>query len=249
MEFQGLVTELGRDVVIFHTWLLWLITAICLLVLALLVTIVVRFSEKPGTRCPSRTTHHTLLEVAWTVVPVLILVAIAIPSFRLLREQLDHPEARHRREDRPATHGTGAMNTRPTRAAASSSMSNMIDPKDLKPGQPRLLSVDNEMVVPVNKTVKVQVTAADVLHSFADAVLRHQDRRHPRPSERDLVQGRTRGRLSRPVLGALRQRAPLHADPDPGGERAAIRRLARRGEAEIRFAGRPGSRTSSPTAQ
>jgi len=165
MNFQVPVTGLGENVVTFHHWLLFLITAICLLVLALLVTIVVRFNERRNPT-PSRTTHNTLLEVAWTVVPVLILVAIAIPSFRILREQLIIPKpdvvvkvtgyAWYWGYEYPADQGGGFKFD-----------SNMIDPKDLKPGQPKLLSADNEMVVPVNKVVKIQVTAADVLHSWA----------------------------------------------------------------------------------
>src|SRR4051794_36166260 len=67
MDFQGMVTEIGRDVVRFHDWLVWLITAICLFVLVLLLTIVYRFGEAKNP-VPSRTTHHTMLEVAWTVV-------------------------------------------------------------------------------------------------------------------------------------------------------------------------------------
>jgi cytochrome c oxidase subunit 2 len=126
---------------------------------------VVRFGERRNPT-PSRTTHNTLLEVAWTVVPVLILVAIVIPSFRILREQLIIPKpdvvvkvtgyAWYWGYEYPADQGGGFKFD-----------SNMIDPKDLKPGQPKLLSADNEMVVPVNKVVKVQVTAADVLHSWA----------------------------------------------------------------------------------
>jgi len=162
---QGMVTELGRDMSSFHTYLVWLITAICLFVLALIVVIVARFNENRNP-VPSRTTHNTLLEVAWTIVPVLILVAIAIPSFRLLRQQLITPPADlvvkvtgfswYWGYEYPADQGGGFKFD-----------SNMVDAKDLKQGQPRLLTVDNEMVVPVGKTVKVQVTAADVLHSFA----------------------------------------------------------------------------------
>jgi cytochrome c oxidase subunit 2 len=162
---QGMVTELGRDVSNFHTYLVWLISAICIFVLALIVVIVTRFNERANP-VPSRTTHNTLLEVAWTIVPVLILVAIAIPSFRLLRQQLITPPADlvvkvtgyswYWGYEYPADQGGGFKFD-----------SNMVDPKDLKQGQPRLLTVDNEMVVPVGKTVKVQVTAADVLHSFA----------------------------------------------------------------------------------
>jgi cytochrome c oxidase subunit 2 len=162
---QGMVTELGRDVSSFHTYLVWLISAICLFVLGLIVAIVIRFNENRNP-VPSRTTHNTLLEVAWTIVPVLILVAIAIPSFRLLRQQLITPPADmvvkvtgyawYWGYEYPADQGGGFKFD-----------SNMVEAKDLKPDQPRLLTVDNEMVVPVNKTVKVQVTAADVLHAFA----------------------------------------------------------------------------------
>jgi len=164
-SMQEMVTEVGRDVSSFHTYLVWLITVICLFVLALLVVIAVRFNENRNP-APSRTTHNTLLEVAWTILPVLILVAIAIPSFRLLRLQLVIPNpdivvkatgyAWYWGYEYPADQGGGFKFD-----------SNLVDAKDLKPGQPRLLTVDNEMVVPLGKIVKVQVTAADVLHSFA----------------------------------------------------------------------------------
>jgi cytochrome c oxidase subunit 2 len=163
---QGMVTEVGRDMSSFHTYLVWLITAICLFVLALIVVVVMRFNENRNP-VPSRTTHNTLLEVAWTIVPVLILVAIAIPSFRLLRQQLVIPQADvvvkatgyswYWGYEYPEDQGGGFRFD-----------SNMItEAKDLKPDQPRLLGADNAMVVPVGKVVKVQVTAADVLHSFA----------------------------------------------------------------------------------
>ncbi|AWM87881.1 cytochrome c oxidase subunit II [Microvirga sp. 17 mud 1-3] len=166
MSMQGMVTEVGRDLSNFHTYLVWLIAAICLFVLALLIIIVVRFNERSNP-VPSRTTHNTMLEVAWTIVPVLILVAIAIPSFRLLRQQLVVPQADlvvkatgyawYWGYEYPADQGGGFKFD-----------SNMItEAKDLKPDQPRLLGADNPLVVPVGKVVKVQVTAADVLHSFA----------------------------------------------------------------------------------
>jgi cytochrome c oxidase subunit 2 len=162
---QTMVTGLGIDAARFHTWLVWLITLICIFVAGLLIAVVVRYNERTSPE-PSRTTHNTVLEVAWTVVPVLILVAIAIPSFRLLREQLVIPPhdlvvkatgfAWYWGYEYPADQGGGFKFD-----------SNMVEAKDLKPGQPKLLAVDNEMVVPVNKTVRMQVTAADVLHSFA----------------------------------------------------------------------------------
>jgi cytochrome c oxidase subunit 2 len=164
MDMQGQVTELGRDVKSFHDWLVWLITAICLFVAALLAAVVIKFREDKNPT-PARTTHNTILEVAWTVVPVAILVAIAIPSFRILREQLVIPQAD------VVVKATGYSwywgYEYPQDQGGFKFDSNMVQDADLQPGQPRLLAVDNEMVVPVNKVVKIQVTAADVLHSFA----------------------------------------------------------------------------------
>ncbi|WP_112663269.1 cytochrome c oxidase subunit II [Microvirga flavescens] len=165
LGMQGMVTEVGQNLSTFHTYLVWIITAVSVFVLGLILTIVFRFSEKRNP-VASKTTHNTLLEVVWTVVPVLILVAIAIPSFRLLRLQLITPPADvvvkvtgyawYWGYEYPADQGGGFKFD-----------SNMLEAKDLKPGQTRLLSVDNAMYVPVNKVVKVQVTAADVIHSFA----------------------------------------------------------------------------------
>jgi cytochrome c oxidase subunit 2 len=164
MDLQGMVTETGRGVADFHYWLLWIITAISLFVLVLIVAIVIRFNERKNP-IPARTTHNTLLEVAWTIVPVLILIGIAIPSFRILREQLVIPphdivvkatgNSWYWNYEYPADQGGFRFD------------SNMVEEKDLKPGQPRLLTVDNEMVVPIGKVVRLQVTAADVMHNFA----------------------------------------------------------------------------------
>jgi cytochrome c oxidase subunit 2 len=106
------------------------------------------------------------LEVAWTILPVLILVIIAIPSFRLLRNQLILPKADitlkttghawYWEYEYPGDQGGGFKFD-----------SNLVEEADLKAGQPRLLTVDNEIVVPVNKIIRMQVTAADVMHSFA----------------------------------------------------------------------------------
>jgi cytochrome c oxidase subunit 2 len=112
---------------------------------------------------PSRTTHNTTIEVIWTVVPVLILVTIAVPSFRLLFYQLNVPKAD------VTVKATGKQwfwsYSYPDQKFEFDSL--LVQEKDLKPGQPRLLSVDNEMVVPVNKVVKVLTTGADVIHSWA----------------------------------------------------------------------------------
>ena len=165
LGFQDMVTEVGRSVAFFHDWLLLpIITIISLFVLALLVIIVVRFNEGANP-VPAQTTHNTTLEVAWTIVPVLILVAIAIPSFRVLREQLIIPP--HDVVVKTTGHSWYWNYEYPSDQGGFRFDSNMVPENELKPGQPRLLATDNEMVVPVNKVVRLQVTAADVLHAFA----------------------------------------------------------------------------------
>jgi len=142
----------------FHNFLLWIITGITLLVLVLLITVMVKFNAKSNP-VPSRTTHNTLIEVVWTIVPVLILVGIAIPSFRLLFEQTDIPKADI------TVKATGKQwywtYSYPDNGKFEFDSLMAADKK------PRLLAVDNEMVVPVNKVVRVQTTGADVIHSFA----------------------------------------------------------------------------------
>jgi cytochrome c oxidase subunit 2 len=151
-----------EDIVWFHTFLVWVIAAIALFVLVLLVIVMVKFNAKANP-VPSRTTHNTTIEVLWTVVPVLILVAIAVPSFRLLFYELKVPKADI------TVKATGKQwfwsYSYPDNKFEFDSL--MVQDKDLKPGDLRLLSVDNEMVVPVNKVVHVLVTGADVIHSFS----------------------------------------------------------------------------------
>ena len=162
LGLQAGVTPVMRDIIWFHDFLLWLIAAITLFVLVLLAIVVVKFNAKANP-VPSRTTHNTTIEVIWTVVPVLILVAIAVPSFRLLFLQLNVPKAD------VTIKATGKQwfwtYTYPDDKFEFDSI--MVQEKDLKPGQPRLLAVDNEVVVPVNKVVRVQTTGADVIHAFA----------------------------------------------------------------------------------
>jgi cytochrome c oxidase subunit 2 len=136
---------------------------ITLFVLILLVIVIIRFRESANPT-PSRTTHNTLLEVGWTVIPALILVVIAIPSFRLLFDQLTIPPAEL------TIKATGTAQWTWTYEYPDQKFqfdSNMIPEKDLKPGQLRLLEVDNAMVVPVNKTVRMQITAEGIIHAFA----------------------------------------------------------------------------------
>jgi len=166
MGFQLPVTDLARYLQWFHNWLLLPVTAvICLFVLALLVFAVWRFDEKRNPT-PSKLTHHTGLEVAWTIVPVMILVVIAIPSFRLLTMQLTIPPADVTiKVTASQWHWAYAY---PKDQGDFSFESYMKEDAELKPenGDLRLLAVDNEAVVPINKVVRLQVTAADVIHSF-----------------------------------------------------------------------------------
>ena len=151
------------DITWFHNFLLVLITAITVFVLALLLIVMIRFNARANPN-PSRTTHNAVIEVIWTIAPVVILLAIAVPSFRLLFLELDAPKADL------TVKATGKQWYWSYNYPDNGNFefdSILVDDKDLKPGQPRLLTVDNEMVVPVNKVVHVLVTGADVIHSFA----------------------------------------------------------------------------------
>jgi len=162
LGLQGSASPVMDDIIWFHDFLLWIIAAITVFVLALLVIVVVKFNHRSNP-VPSRTTHNTTIEVLWTVVPVLILVMIAVPSFRLLFYELKIPPADI------TVKATGKQwfwsYSYPDSKFEFDSL--MVQDKDLKTGQPRLLAVDNEMVVPVNKVVRVLVIGADVIHSFA----------------------------------------------------------------------------------
>jgi cytochrome c oxidase subunit 2 len=165
--FQTPVTPIAKEILRFHDDLLMpIITAISLFVLALLIYVIWRFNERSNPT-PSKTTHNTGLEIAWTVVPIIILFVIALPSFALLTNELVIPPADltvkvtgsqwHWSYEYPKDQGGGF------------SFDSFIKPEnEIKPqdGDIWLLSVDNEAVVPVGKTVVLQVTAADVIHSF-----------------------------------------------------------------------------------
>jgi len=163
LGFQKAATPVMESIHSFHNFLLIIITAITVFVLILLLVVIFRFNSRRNPT-PSRTTHHTLLEVAWTIVPVLTLVIIAVPSFRLLFLQLHTPESDI------TIKATGKQwfwsYTYPDHGGFEFD-SVMLQDKDRKPDQPRLLAVDNDIVVPVNKNVRVQVIGADVIHAFA----------------------------------------------------------------------------------
>ncbi|KJC33645.1 cytochrome C oxidase subunit II [Bradyrhizobium sp. LTSP885] len=157
-KLQEAATPVMENITWFHNFLSVLITVITLFVLALLVIVVVKFNSKANP-VPSKTTHNTLIEVAWTLIPVLILVGIAVPSFRLLFLELDVPTP----DITIKATGKQWYWSYAYPDNGKFEFDSLLD----KDKAPRLLGVDNEMVVPVNKVVRIQTTGADVIHSFA----------------------------------------------------------------------------------
>jgi cytochrome c oxidase subunit 2 len=163
MNFQPPATPIAEQMQDFHNLLLVIITVITLFVLALLIWVMVRYNEKANP-VPSKTSHNTMIEIAWTVVPVLILLVIAIPSFRLLYAQYEFPKADL--TIKATGHQWYWSYSYPDQGGFSFD-SLLVEGPDLKPDQPYLLAVDNEVVVPVNKVVHVLITSNDVLHNWA----------------------------------------------------------------------------------
>jgi cytochrome c oxidase subunit 2 len=175
MGMQPSATPIMSQVRWFEQYTLWFIIPITLLVLVLLIVVMVRFraSKNP---VPSRTSHNTLIEVIWTIGPVLVLLFLAVPSFDLLTAQLTFPQNPDVTVKATATQWQWNYeyeNTGDNPLAFDSYLLKDADRaaagKEDKSIYPRLLAVDNELVLPVNKTVRVLVTAAptDVIHSFA----------------------------------------------------------------------------------
>jgi len=174
LGFQPAAAPVMEKIHEFHTFILVIITVITLFVLALLIWVLLKFNKTANPN-PSKVSHNTMLEVAWTVVPIIILLIIAVPSFRLLYFEQEIPEADltikaigyqwYWGYEYP-DHGDISFEqfmladdeARQARADASGAS---ID------DYPRLLAVDQDVVVPVGKTIRVIVTAADVLHNLA----------------------------------------------------------------------------------
>ena len=193
-----------------------------------------RFSEKRNPT-PSRTTHNTTVEVLWTVIPVFILVAIAIPSFKLLFDQYTYPPPDL--TIKAVGHTWNWTHEYPDQGIGVDSVMLQDGEREdaIKAGMPadqvpRNLAVDNEILVPVNKVVHVLVTSTDVIHSWTIPSF---------GSKVDAVPGRitatwfkaTDGRsILRPVLGTVRQRPCLHADRGARGKGTGVCRLGRGAE-------------------
>ena len=186
LGLQGSVTPIMDSIHAFHDGILLTVAVgISLLVLVLLAVIILRFNARRNP-VPARFTHNTLIEVIWTALPVIILVIIAIPSFAVLTDQVTMPDGvRKYLGSNIFSFGSVEVPAPGLTVKATGSQwywtydyvdedksfdSNLLSEEDrLKenPVQPRLLAVDNMLVVPVDTTVRVQVTGADVIHAFA----------------------------------------------------------------------------------
>jgi cytochrome c oxidase subunit II len=159
---QPAATPVREHLSALHDELLVIITLITLFVLGLLVYAMWRFSEKRHP-VPTRTSHNTVIEMLWTVIPVLILVIIAIPSFKLMyyMDGIPDPEM----TIKVTGHQWYWSYEYPDQGGLAFD-SNIIPENELKPGQKRLLDVDNPLVVPADTVIRVQITGTDVIHSW-----------------------------------------------------------------------------------
>ena len=163
LGFQKSASKTMDDIVWFHDYMLLpVITAITVFVLFLIAYACIRFRASRNPEA-STTSHNTVIEVIWTLVPCLILIVLAVPSFKVLYSQDEIPKADVTIKAIGYQWYWGYEY--PDENIIFDSY--MIEEKDLKEGQPRLLAVDNEVYVPVNKVVKVMITANDVLHAWA----------------------------------------------------------------------------------
>jgi|TARA_B110000305_G_scaffold61626_1_gene68387 cytochrome c oxidase subunit 2 len=165
INFQNAATTNMQDIVWFHNWFLFpIITVITLFVMFLLIYILFRFNAKRNP-VPSRTTHNTLIEVIWTVLPILILAIIAVPSFRILYTQQTIPQNADMTIKATGHQWYWGYEYPDHSDIAFDSLP--LEGDELTDGKIRLLSVDNPLVVPAGKIVRLQVTGADVIHNWA----------------------------------------------------------------------------------
>lgn len=162
LGFQEAATPVMEQLNDLHNLVLIIICGIVLFVFCMLIFILIRFraSRNP---VPSKTTHHTMLEVVWTIIPILILVVIAVPSFKLIfySDKFQEPEMTVK------VVGNMWFWTYEYKDHDISFDSNIIPDDKLQPGDIRLLSVDNQVVVPVGTNIRLLFTGADVIHSWA----------------------------------------------------------------------------------
>ena len=161
--FQEPASPVMEKIVEFNNFISVIIVLITMFVLALLFYVVIKFNEKTNPN-PAKTTHNTALEVIWTAIPILILVAIGIPSLKLLYYQDRH----HTPDMTIKVTGNQWYWTYQFPDHGGFSFDSMpIPAEDLKPGQLRLLSVNNELVLPIATNIRVLQTSKDVIHAWA----------------------------------------------------------------------------------
>ncbi len=165
LGFQPAASPVMEEIHSFNNLLLWIISAIVVFVLGLLLYVMWRFSEKRNPT-PSKTTHNTLIEVVWTVVPVIILVIIAVPSFRLLYLTDRNPDGEIEMTIKAIGHQWYWSYEYPDHGNFTFD-AYMVADEDLEEGQKRLLSTDNAVVLPVDTNIRILVTASTVIHNFA----------------------------------------------------------------------------------
>ena len=163
LGMQPAVSPVALEMHKFHDLLLWIIILISLFVLALLIYVMVRFRASANP-VPSKTSHNTLIEVLWTVVPILILIVIAVPSFKLLyyADKAAKPELTIKAIGKQWYWSYEYPDNGNFTFDAT-----IIPENEIKQGQHRLLETDNVVVVPVDTNIRVLVTAADVIHAWA----------------------------------------------------------------------------------
>ncbi len=216
MTFQDQYSQDGQYALWMHDWILMpVITVMSLFVLGLLIYVGLRFNRRVNPM-PSKTTHNTLIEVVWTVLPVIILVVIAVPSITLLARQYETPPA-----DAITIKTVGYQwywgYEYPDHDVEI--ISNMLTEEEaVASGQPFQLAVDNRMVVPVGVPLRIQTTAADVIHAFAvPSLWFKQDAVPGRLNERMLVidePGVYYGQCSE-LCGALHGYMPITVEAVP----------------------------------
>lgn len=167
LGFQPAASQVMEQINGFHNMLVILITAIALFVLCLLLYIMVRFNSRANPT-PSTTTHNTALEVVWTVIPIVILVVMAVPSFRLLYAADVVPESEMTLK---LTGNQWYWNVEYPDHGPITYDITMLEDADRPADAPRLLAVDNDIVVPVDTVIRVQTTSVDVIHAFAMPVM------------------------------------------------------------------------------
>ena len=165
LGFQEAGSPLMQQLIDFHDFVFWIITAITIFVFLLLAYVCVKFSAKNNKK-PSTTTHNSTLEIAWTLIPVILLVVIAIPSFRLLYNQNDFTNIDMTIK---ATGYTWWWGYEYPDHDGIEFDAVIVEDDDLEEGQPRLLTTDYQLVVPINKNIKMQITSdpSGVIHSWA----------------------------------------------------------------------------------